>query len=102
VFIGDSSKALCTCDDGQLRKVDFEAMDIETTIRVSEVCLTCIEHLGGNYYAMASVEGSIYTFNLAYNVVSQTLEAHPDSVTKLVALCDKVRCFEQATAVFTL
>jgi hypothetical protein len=50
---------------------------------------------------MGSVDGTLYTFNLAYSVVSQTLEAHLDGITKLVALPDKVPCDHIATLVFT-
>lgn len=91
MYIGDSNTVLCTCDDGQLKRVDFKSLEELSSPRVSDSGLLCIEPLGGNYYAIGTVDGSLSSYNAAHNVVNQTIQAHLDSIKKMVALQEKVR-----------
>lgn len=77
-------------------------MDIECCIKVASSSLTSISFMGGKYYAIASVEGNIYSLNYGYAAISQKHEAHYQRIKKLEALPEKVVLDYKATDLFSV
>jgi hypothetical protein len=102
IFVEDSSFVICTSDDGLIRKVNLDSLDIELSIKVCSSALTSITSMGGRYYALAAADGCIYCFNIGYASISQKLEAHSQPIKKVLALVEKVGHADPATRLHAL
>ena len=93
IFVGDSNRVVCLLEDGHIRCVDLEKMDIETIVQVSSRSLNHIEELSNSMYAVACMDGSIYNFDLNYFVAAHKVVAHVEEITHMKAVKSRVNTY---------
>lgn len=88
----DENQLVFMTQDGFIKIVDSKEMKVGRSLRVElfKNCVTSMSMMTETILALASLDGSIHTFDLDYFALKESFQAHDDSVLQLIAMKERV------------
>lgn len=88
----DEKQLIFITQDGFIKIIDSGEMKVSRSLKVElfKNSVTSIAMMSEAVLALASMDGNIYTFDLDYFSMKESVQAHDDSILQLIAMKERV------------